>query len=133
MKNINFKQIKKELIKLAKNNTWGNPFSACIIYKNEEYYNVNSIKYEVDPTEHAEIKVIRMACEDHDTTNLKGAILISSAEPCPMCLTAIAWAGIKDVYFIDSYKVANKKGFKFDNDAEKVNKFLKLGLNIKQI
>jgi tRNA(Arg) A34 adenosine deaminase TadA len=50
-----------------------------------------------------------------------------------MCVTAIAWAGIKKVYYLDSYKVANDHGFIFDQDVHRVNRFLKLGLTISQL
>jgi hypothetical protein len=50
-----------------------------------------------------------------------------------MCLTACAWAGLKEVYYISSFKVANKKGYSFDQDCQRINKLLKLGLKIQQI
>jgi guanine deaminase len=128
----------KTIIKLLKlhvkyNKPFGAPFSACIKYKDNLIVASNSVKSLEDPTAHAEVEVIRQVCKRFHTTDLTGAVLISSGEPCPLCLSACAWSGIKEIYYIDDYKVANKKGYKFDQSAEKVNKQLKLGLIIKRI
>ena len=119
---------KKDLKKLAENNPYGNPFSAKIINleTNQVLDAVNTAKHSL--IEHAEINAINKMFEKG--WQPQDCIIISSGNPCPMCLTAIAWAGLKTVYYIDEYTVANKRGFKFDRDAQKVNKFLKLGLRI---
>jgi len=118
---------------IARNNTVGNHFAAAIIYENQIYYGNNKVNHCFDPTHHAEIDVIRLVCSLTEKTLLKGAKILSSGEPCPLCLTAIAWAGIKEVYYLDSYKIANKNGFAYDRDCKKVNRQLNLGLKIKQL
>ena len=128
-----YQKIKDILSQFARNNRENNPFSACIIYKKKKYYAINKVIESKDPTAHAEIEVIRKVCFLNQTHNLEGAVLISSGEPCGMCLNAIAWAGIKKVYYIEPYKVANDWGFQYDTDAKKLNEFLNLGLKIKQI
>jgi guanine deaminase len=127
------KEIKEKLINLRDNNHAGYPFSACIIYNGEVYYDVNKVTTSNDPTAHAEIEVIRQVCAKNRTAFLKRAILITSGEPCPMCISAIAWAEIKDIYYIDSYKIANSKNYYYDQSADNLNKFLKFGLKIKQL
>jgi len=56
-----------------------------------------------DPTSHAEINAIRQA-----SAQVKGdfseCMLVSTHEPCPMCSTAIVWAGIKQIAFGYSIK-----------------------------
>ena len=52
-----------------------------------------------DPTAHAEVQAIREACKKLNTHDLSGHVLYTSCEPCPMCLSAIIWANIKEVYF----------------------------------
>jgi guanine deaminase len=52
-----------------------------------------------DPTSHGEIDAIRDACRTLKTSDLKGAILYGSMEPCSMCLSAAAWAGISKLVF----------------------------------
>ena len=51
-----------------------------------------------DPTAHAEIVTIRNACQTKKTFDLSGCKLFTSCEPCPMCLSAIYWSRIKDVF-----------------------------------
>jgi tRNA(Arg) A34 adenosine deaminase TadA len=52
----------------------------------------NRIKIECDPSQHAEIAAIRLACASLRTRHLEGAILYTTAEPCPMCTSAAIWA-----------------------------------------
>lgn len=52
----------------------------------------NRIKLDGDPTQHAEIAAIRLACAALHSRHLEGAILYTTAEPCPMCAAAAIWA-----------------------------------------
>lgn len=52
----------------------------------------NRIKIECDPTQHAEVAAIRLACATLRTRHLEGAVLYTTAEPCPMCTAAVIWA-----------------------------------------
>lgn len=52
-----------------------------------------------DPTWHAEMHAIREACKKLGTPHLKGCILYSSAECCPMCLATAYWAHIDKIYY----------------------------------
>ena len=52
-----------------------------------------------DPTAHAEINVIRVACEALAQERLAGCDLYVTLEPCSMCATAIAHARIARVYY----------------------------------
>ncbi len=52
-----------------------------------------------DPTAHAEMVVIRQACEKLKTERLEGLTLYVTLEPCPMCATAISFGRIKNVYY----------------------------------
>ena len=70
----------------------------------------NCVVKENDPTWHGEIEAIRNACRKLGTFNLEGATLYTSAEPCPMCLGATSWAGIKDVYYAATVADALKYG-----------------------
>ena len=64
-----------------------------------------------DPTAHAEMTAIRSASAMFDK-NLNGCLLIATHEPCPMCSTAILWAGIRDVAFGFSIKEGIQQGRK---------------------
>ncbi|NMC41875.1 MAG: nucleoside deaminase [Bacteroidales bacterium] len=64
-----------------------------------------------DPTAHAEILAIRRACERTGSHNLEGCTIYCSCEPCPMCLGAIYWAGIKRVCYASDRNDASAAGF----------------------
>ena len=52
-----------------------------------------------DPTAHAEILVIREACEILRNQKLNNCFIYVTLEPCPMCAAAISFARIKRLYF----------------------------------
>ena len=52
-----------------------------------------------DPTAHAEILAIRMACEASGSERLPGHDLYVTLEPCPMCASAISQTRIARVYY----------------------------------
>src|SRR5262249_52581389 len=54
---------------------------------------------ENDPTWHAEMEAIRNACRKAGAIQLPGATLYASGEPCPMCMAAAGWAGIREIYY----------------------------------
>lgn len=94
----------------------GGPFGAVITDKNGNIISNgnNKVLKNNDPTAHAEIVAIRNACEKLNTYDLSGCILYASCEPCPMCLSAIIWANIKDVYYGCTREDARKIGFRDD-------------------
>ena len=93
---------------------FGGPFGAVITDKNNHVIAVssNTVLYDLDPTAHAEVNVIRKACEILKTYDLSDYILYATGYPCPMCLGAIMWANIKTVYYGTDLEDAKKIGFK---------------------
>jgi guanine deaminase len=90
----------------------GGPFGAVITKDGEiiaEAY--NEVVYTNDPTAHAEILAIRKACETVGSYDLGNCTLFASCEPCPMCLGAIYWSGIKKVFYASDRKDAALAGF----------------------
>lgn len=92
-----------EAIKEAKggvNHRHGGPFGAVIV-KDGKIVGCghNQVLHWQDPTCHGEIMAIRDACANLKTWNLSGCELYTTAYPCPMCMGAIQWAGIKKVYY----------------------------------
>lgn len=78
----------------------GGPFGAVIVRDGEVVATgVNRVTAENDPTAHAEVKAIREACRRLGTFSLSGCDVYSSCEPCPMCLSALYWAGVRKIYF----------------------------------
>jgi guanine deaminase len=108
------KQFIEEAVRLALENVekyGGEPFGAVIV-KNGEIISsgVNEVERDHDPTAHAELLVIRDACQKLNTTDLSDCVLYASGEPCPMCLGAIYWANLKRVYYAYSLHDAEEVG-----------------------
>lgn len=97
-------------------NKEGGPFGAIIIDKDGNIISEgnNKVICNTDPTAHAEIIAIREACRKLKTYDLSNYILYTSCEPCPMCLSAIIWANIKQVYYGCTKEDAAQIGFRDD-------------------
>ena len=90
----------------------GGPFGAIIVTADgREFEGLNRVTANNDPTAHAEVTAIRLACAESETFDLSGASLYSSCEPCPMCLSSALWARIKHVYFAANRYDAADAGF----------------------
>lgn len=100
---MNHEQFLQQAIELAVSNVstgQGGPFGALIVKHNEVIAaSANQVTQRLDPTAHAEILAIRLACQKLGDFQLKDCILYSSCEPCPMCLGAIYWTRLAEVYF----------------------------------
>ncbi len=78
----------------------GGPFGAVVVRDGKIIATgVNRVTANNDPTAHAEVSAIREACKNLKTFQLKGCTVYSSCEPCPMCLSALYWAGVEKLYF----------------------------------
>ncbi|MHA7130021.1 nucleoside deaminase [Algoriphagus namhaensis] len=71
----------------------------------------NQVHKNHDPTAHAEIEAIRMACQTLKSKSLEGCTLYSSCEPCPMCTAAIYFAKITTVYYACDREDSAHAGF----------------------
>ena len=111
-----YMEIAKNEAQLGVSKEDGGPFGAVITDKYGDIIvsSHNFVLVNKDPTAHAEIVAIRSACKKLDTYDLSNCILYTSCEPCPMCLSAIIWANIKEVYFSCTRKDAAKIGFRDD-------------------
>lgn len=94
----------------------GGPFGAVIVDKDEKIIanGNNQVLKQNDPTAHAEMVAIRNACKKLEKYDLSGYTLYTSCEPCPMCLSAIIWSNIKEVYYGCTKKDAGEIGFRDD-------------------
>ncbi len=90
----------------------GGPYGALIV-KNEKVIAAsgNRVTANIDPTAHAEIMAIRIACSRLNDIKLTGCTLYTSCEPCPMCLGAIYWAHLERVYYACNREDAASAGF----------------------
>ncbi len=90
----------------------GGPFGAVVVIDNEIVAEgSNLVTAHADPTAHAEIVAIRNACARLRRHDLRGAVLYSSCEPCPMCLAAIYWARLDAFYYAADRHAAAGAGF----------------------
>ncbi len=90
----------------------GGPFGAVIVKDGEIVASgVNRVTANNDPTAHAEVCAIRNACAKTKSFKLEGCTIYTSCEPCPMCLSAIYWAGISKIYYGNTKLDADKIGF----------------------
>ena len=85
--------------RLGVNHKLGGPFGAAIT-RGDLLISVacNTVLAAHDPTAHAEINAIRLACKSLKTHDLSGYTLYATGAPCPMCLAAIIWSNIKTIY-----------------------------------
>ena len=84
-------------------NSAGGPFG-CVIVKENKIISEgsNKVTSSNDPTAHAEVVAIREACKKLNTFNLTGCDLYTSCEPCPMCLSAIYWSRIENIFYANT-------------------------------
>jgi guanine deaminase len=97
----------------------GGPFGSVIVKDGKVIgRGHNQVVKNNDPTCHGEIMAIRDACKNLQTFDLSGAVLYTTAYPCPMCLGAILWANIDAVYYGCTVEDTEKIGFR-DSDFYK--------------
>ena len=101
----------------------GGPFGAVIVKDGEIIAEgVNRVTANNDPTAHAEVTAIRAACSKLQTFQLEGCAVYTSCEPCPMCLSAIYWAGISKIFYGNTKKDADDINFGDDFIYEEIAK-----------
>lgn len=112
----------------------GGPFGAAIVKDGEVIcVSSNTVLGTHDPTAHAEINAIREAGKKLKTHDLSGCTLYATGYPCPMCLSAIIWANIKEVYYGTDLEDAEEIGFRDDFIYEYLNGNNKDILDIKEL
>ena len=104
-----------EAIRLSLDNVLsgaGGPFGA-VVARGERIVGSgsNQVTATNDPTAHAEVVAIRAACRAEGAFELRGCVLYSSCEPCPMCLAACYWARLDAVFFAATREDAADAGF----------------------
>mgnify|MGYP000440912052 FL=1 len=93
----------------------GGPFGAIIVKDGNIVAEAsNSVTIDNDPTARAEVNAIRKATSKLGTFDLQGCDIYTSCEPCPMCLGAIYWARLDNIYYANDRKDAARIGFDDD-------------------
>lgn len=105
----------REAIRLSKRSLTkrqGGPFGAVIVKDGRIIARAcNQVIQSTDPTAHAEVVAIRAACRKLQQVHLGGCVIYCSCEPCPMCLSAIYWARLAQVYYAATRQDAGRIGF----------------------
>ncbi len=121
-------QFMERAVELAVQNVkeGGDPFGAVLVKDGEIIAEgVNEAHKHYDVSGHAELLAIRRAQEKLQTHDLSGYTMYASGEPCPMCLSAMYFTGITDVYYCQSVNDAVEVGLgrskEIYNDLKKLN------------
>ncbi|MCJ7611584.1 MAG: nucleoside deaminase [Candidatus Aminicenantes bacterium] len=94
------------------NRNEGGPFGAVIIRNDRVVARAhNRVVKTHDPTAHAEVLAIRAASRTLGRFDLSDCVIVSTCEPCPMCLAAIYWAKIRRLYYGCTQEDAARIGF----------------------
>jgi tRNA(Arg) A34 adenosine deaminase TadA len=59
----------------------------------------NAVSVENDPSSHAELRAVRLACKKLKQVSLTGYTMYSTCEPCPMCMANALWARLDRVVY----------------------------------
>lgn len=83
------------LSRLSLEDSGKTPFGAVLVINDDVIATgTSSVIERSDPTAHAEIMALRAAGEALGRYIMCDAVMYSSSEPCPMCLSACYWARI---------------------------------------
>lgn len=89
----------------------GQPFGAVLVKDGRVVSEgVNELHKTFDVSGHAELLAIRRAQQQLHTHDLSGYTVYASGEPCAMCLTAMYFAGIEQVYYCATVEQAAEYG-----------------------
>lgn len=85
----------------------------------------NHVLLSTDITAHAEVTALREACRKMRRIHLEGALVASTCEPCPMCMSALHWARVGRVYF--GATIADAEGIGFNELKVPAAELIKIG------
>ena len=78
------------------------PIGACIDWEGRRVSSHNRVVSDRDPTAHAEMLVIREAAREWRDWQAVASRLYVTVEPCPMCIAACHYAGIREIVYAAS-------------------------------
>jgi tRNA(Arg) A34 adenosine deaminase TadA len=80
----------------------------------------NAVMRENDPSSHAELRTVRLACKKLKRTSLAGYTLYSTCEPCPMCMANALWAKLDRIVYGATIEDANRHCLQIHVPAKEV-------------
>ncbi len=99
---IDFESLMRQAIAEAKiSRNEGNKGYGAVVVMGDEVLGLahDTAASEKDLSLHAEVNAIRQAVRRLGDTNLSGAVLVSSCEPCPMCSSLAVWANLTTIVY----------------------------------
>lgn len=99
------------------------PFGASIVHSSTGKLLLratNAVMRENDPSSHAEVRAVRLACKRLRSPSLVGYTLYSTCEPCPMCMANALWARLDRVVYGATIADANRHCFQIHIPAKEV-------------
>jgi len=91
------------------------PFGALLVVDGEIALSAqNTVTTDRDPTAHAETNLVALAIRELSAEQIRRGTLVTSCEPCAMCVGKMYWAGIRSmVYALPSEELAVLAGGDF--------------------
>ncbi len=80
----------------------------------------NAVMREHDPSSHAEVRTVRLACKKLKRPSLAGYTMYSTCEPCPMCMANALWARLDRVVYGATIADANRHTLQIHIPAREV-------------
>ena len=78
----------------------GPPVGACLVRDGQVLAaGHNQVVGDIDATAHAEMVVLRAACQAERALTLPDTTLYVTVEPCPMCISAACYADVSAIVF----------------------------------
>jgi tRNA(adenine34) deaminase len=82
----------------------------------------NAVVRQNDPSSHAELRTVRLACKKLKCPSLAGFTMYSTCEPCPMCMANALWARLDRVVFGATIADANRYLLQIHIPAKEVSR-----------
>jgi len=82
----------------------------------------NAVMAENDPSSHAELRTVRLACRKLKRPSLAGYTMYSTCEPCPMCMANALWARLDRVVYGAAIRDAGRYCFQIQIPAREVTR-----------
>ena len=101
----------RRAVRIARGNPEA-PFGAVIVDRQTGEVLAEGLnRAETNPVWHGEIGAIINCAEAHPDVDWTRLALYTTAEPCPMCATAVLWAGISHLVYGTSKETLEGMGF----------------------